>query len=315
MEQRSLPIEVGDRAQNGGPPAVLDGGLATELERRGADLSDRLWSARLLVDDPDLIREVHLDYFRAGAQVATTATYQASLAGFAARGIDPARAAELMRRAVRLARSARDQADRGGLLIAASIGPYGAMRADGSEYTGEYAGASVDDLIRFHRPRIDALAATGPDLFAAETIPSMPETEALAFVLSEVPEIPSWVSFSCRDGARIADGTFIEDAARMAASVPSVIAVGINCTPARLVTPLLTRLYKAVPIPLIVYPNAGGRWDASRRAWSDDAKTVPEDLTQAANTWLGWGVRWVGGCCGFGVRAIEALARSVAHTA
>ena len=296
-------------------PVILDGGLATELERRGADLSDRLWSARVLIDDPDLIREVHRDYFRAGAVVATTATYQASEAGFAAHGIDRSHAADLMRRAVSLARSARQEADRDGLLVAASLGPYGAMLADGSEYTGDYGDASDDELIRFHRSRIEVLAATEPDLFAAETIPSMPETEALAGVLGEFPEIPSWVSFSCRDGASIADGTPIEDAARVAASIPSVVAVGINCTPARLMSPLARRLRNAVSTPVIVYPNAGGRWDATARAWLDDAGTDARSLAEAAEAWLGEGATWVGGCCGFGVDAIEALALGLKHDA
>ena len=296
-------------------PVILDGGLATELERRGADLSDRLWSARVLIDDPDLIREVHRDYFRAGAVVATTATYQASEAGFAAHGIDRSHAADLMRRAVGLARSARQEADRDGLLVAASLGPYGAMLADGSEYTGDYGDTSADELIRFHRSRIEVLAATEPDLFAAETIPSMPETEALAGVLGEFPEIPSWVSFSCRDDASIADGTSIEDAARVAASVPSVVAVGINCTPARLMSPLALRLRNAVSTPVIIYPNAGGRWDATARAWLDDAGTDARSLAEAAEAWLGEGVTWVGGCCGFGVDAIEALALGLKHDA
>jgi homocysteine S-methyltransferase len=247
--------------------------------------------------------------------VATTASYQASEAGFAAHGIDRSRAADLMRRAVSLARSARQEVDRAGLLVAASLGPYGAMLADGSEYTGDYGNTSDDELIRFHRSRIEVLAATEPDLFAAETIPSMPETEALAVVLGEFPEIPSWVSFSCRDGASIADGTPIEDTARVAASIPSIVAVGINCTPARLVSPLARRLRSAVSTPVIVYPNAGGRWDATARAWLDDAGTGARSLAEGAEAWVGEGATWVGGCCGFGVDAIEALALGLRNDA
>jgi homocysteine S-methyltransferase len=294
-------------------PVILDGGLATELEWRGADLSDRLWSARLLIDDPDLIRDVHLDYFRAGADVATTATYQASYAGFTARGIDRDTATALMHRAVTLARSARDEADRDGLLIAASLGPYGAMLANGSEYTGDYGDASYDGLVEFHRSRLDVLATAIPDVLAVETIPSMPETEAVAEALEEIPGIPSWVSFSCRDGERISDGTLIDDAARLAASVRSVVAVGVNCTPMRLIMPLLERLRSAVPIPLIVYPNAGGRWDAGRRSWTDAGESEPGDLADAAGGWVDRGARWVGGCCGFGVEAIETLAGAAPH--
>jgi homocysteine S-methyltransferase len=301
---------------------ILDGGLATELENRGEDLSDQLWSARLLIDDPALIRAVHRDYFGAGAKVAITATYQASADGFAAHGIDRGHADNLMRLAVRLAREAAEDGHSAAdddLMVAASIGPFGAALADGSEYTGDYGDTSVDRLIEFHRTRTQVLAATEPDLFAVETIPSLPEAEALATVLGEVPEIPAWVSFSCRDGEHIADGAPIGAAARVAASIPTVVAVGVNCTPGRFITPLLQRLQDATPLPAVVYPNAGGRWNATDRRWSDDAPlgrpggqaADPSTLAQAALTWIDEGARWVGGCCGFGVDAIETLARSL----
>jgi homocysteine S-methyltransferase len=294
---------------------VVDGGLATELERRGEDLSDHLWSARLLIDDPEMIRRVHSDYYGAGAQVAITATYQASVEGFAERGIDRDHAEDLMRLAVRLAHEAADDADDQhdrNLVVAASIGPFGATLANGSEYTGDYGDMPIDHLIEFHRARTQVLATTEPDLFAIETIPSFPEIEALAIVMSEVPEIPAWVSFSCRDGERLADGTPIGDAARVAASIPSVVAVGVNCTPGRFISTLLQRLDDATPLPAVVYPNAGGRWDASRRRWTDDGSQNTDALAEAAPTWIEAGVRWVGGCCGFGVDAIAALSLSLA---
>ena len=128
-------------------------------------------------------------------------------------------------------------------------------------------------------------------------------------VLAALPDVPAWVSFSCRDEAHIADGTPIEDAARIVAAVPSVVAIGVNCTPGRFITPLLHRLRDATPLPAVVYPNAGGRWDASARRWSDDAETGPRDLAAAAGSWAREGATWIGGCCGFGVDAIEELAR------
>ena len=297
---------------------LLDGGLATELERRGQDLGDLLWSARLLIDDPAQIGAVHRDYFDAGAQVATTATYQASADGFAARGIDQARGEDLMRRAVALAREAAGSATRSAsagagpdLLVAASIGPFGATLADGSEYTGDYGDTSIERLTEFHRGRTMVLAGAEPDLFAVETIPSLPETEALAGVLGEIPEIPAWVSFSCRDGRHIADGTPIETAARIAGSIPSVIAVGVNCTPGRFITPLLRRLRRSTTLPAVVYPNAGGRWNAAKRRWNSGLTHDPLALAHAAPAWIGDGAYWVGGCCGFGVDAIETLAGAI----
>jgi homocysteine S-methyltransferase len=149
-------------------PLVLDGGLATQLERLGADLRDELWSARLLIDDPGLIRRVHLDYFEAGADLAITASYQASFEGFARRGIDRAQAVRLLHRSVAIAReAAAEHASKTGTipLVAASIGPYGAVLADGSEYDGRY-GKTVDELIEFHRPRIEVFLDAEPDLLA-----------------------------------------------------------------------------------------------------------------------------------------------------
>ncbi len=297
--------------QIGRDPVILDGGLATELERRGAELSDRLWSAALLIDDPEAIRQAHLAYFRAGAQVAITATYQASVEGFASRGIQTAQAEDLMRRAVRLARSARDEAGSADDRVAASLGPYGAFLADGSEYTGAYGETTEADLVGFHRSRVDVLADAGAELFAVETIPSLAEISALARVLGEVPEVPAWVSFSCRDGATISDGTPIETAAAVAASIPSVVAVGVNCTPTRFISQLITRLRSSVPTPVVVYPNAGGRWDAQSRTWVGEGRSVPTDLADASNAWLDAGALMIGGCCGFGSDAIDALARSM----
>ncbi len=294
---------------------ILDGGLATELERRGADLSDQLWSARLLIDDPQMIRAVHHDYFDAGAQVAITATYQASADGFARRGIDRGQSEDLMRLAVRLAREAAGEHPPDGAMVAASVGPFGAALADGSEYTGDYGDTSIERLTEFHRARTMVLADAEPDLLAVETIPSLPEAEALATVLGEVPEIPAWVSFSCRDGEHIADGTSIATAARIAASIPSVVAVGVNCTPGRFISSLLRRLRQVTSLPAVVYPNAGGRWNAVERRWNDDTARDPAALAHAAPAWIDGGARWVGGCCGFGVNAIEALTSVIANPA
>ncbi len=145
---------------------IVDGALATELERRGADLHDPLWSAKCLLERPDLIREVHLDYLKAGADIVTTATYQATFEGFGGRGIGYEGAARSMRDAVALAIAARDEFwseplrrdERLWPLVAASVGPYGAMLADGSEYRGRY---SIDDrgLAEFHRPRLEVSPA------------------------------------------------------------------------------------------------------------------------------------------------------------
>lgn len=266
---------------------VLDGGLATELERRGADLRDELWSARVLIEEPDLIRQVHEAYVAAGADVAITASYQASYEGFARRGIDRAATDRLLGLSVRLAR------DAGARVVAASVGPYGASLADGSEYVGRY-GRSVDQLIAWHRPRLEALLAAGPDVLAIETIPAIEEAEALVALLDDYPEATAWIAFSCRDEARISDETPFPEAAALAASSPRVAAVGVNCTPPGFVAGLLRSTRDLGP--LIAYPNLGSTWDPVAKAWH--AEGPRPDFGAGAIEWRAAGAVSIGGCCG-----------------
>ncbi|WP_308250701.1 homocysteine S-methyltransferase [Nonomuraea rhizosphaerae] len=269
---------------------VLDGGLATRLEMLGADLSDELWSARLLLEDPALIRRAHADYYAAGADVATTASYQASLPGLVRRGMDETRAERLIRLSVELAGQARDEA--GGGLVAASIGPYGAYLANGAEYTGDY-GLDELGLLSWHRPRWEILASAGADLMACETIPSYPEARALARLLTETPSVKAWVSFSCRDAACLNDGTPIAEAAALFAGNSQVVAVGVNCTAPRHITGLITKLSGGLPV--VVYPNSGETWDAARGRWTGTAD--PLEYGQAAEEWQRAGASLIGGCC------------------
>ena len=295
---------------------VLDGGLATELEARGHDLSDRLWSARLLLTDPAAIEDVHLAYYRAGAQVATTASYQASVEGFAAAGVDRAGALGLIALSVALARRARDRhragttGDERLLLVAGSVGPYGAMLADGSEYRGDYDPGPAA-LAAFHRPRIEALVEAGADLLAFETIPTIREAEVLVRLLDEVAT-PAWLSFSCRDAATTSAGEPIVDAMALG-DHPRLVAVGVNCTAPRHLPALLAAAAEATDRPLIAYPNGGDRWDASKRHWVADGGGGAYDPAAVAS-WTALGATWLGGCCGTGPREIDELARRLAPT-
>lgn len=285
-------------------PLVLDGGMATELERGGADLRDALWSARLLKDDPGSIRRVHEAFFDAGADVAISASYQASFSGFADRGIEAEEAASLMRLSVALAReaAAADGSDR---LVAASVGPFGATLADGSEYRGDY-GLSAGALAMFHRPRFETLLEAEPDLLAIETIPSIVEAEALVTLLEDYSEARAWISFSCRDGACISDGTPFADAVALAASSDRVIAVGVNCTPPGFIPSLLDGAESTKP--LLVYPNVGSTWDAASRSWILEGERP--DPGASAATWRSAGATIVGGCCGTTPDDIRAIAAS-----
>lgn len=288
---------------------VLDGGLATELEARGADLRDSLWSAKLLIENPDLIRDVHAAYFDAGADVAISASYQASFIGFAERGIQHEDAEDLMRLSVLLAREAREAAGGNGQVVAASIGPYGAVLGNGAEYTGDY-GRTIEELLEFHLPRMQVLAEAGADILAIETIPSILEAEALVRALAAVPDARAWMSFTCRDGDRICDGTPFEQAVRTASSSPQVVAIGVNCTAPHDITSLIEIAAANTELPIVVYPNRGAFWDAVRHSWVDPPRQDPRPTLQPVE-WAEHGARLIGGCCGIGPTQISEIATAL----
>lgn len=281
---------------------VMDGALATELETRGADLNDPLWSARVLLENPALIREVNDAYLQAGADMATSATYQASFEGFAARGIDADGAERLMRLSVRIAIEARDAywATRTDVdatlrpLVVASVGPYGAFLADGSEYRGNYD-VTEDDLVAWHRPRLAVLADSGADLLAFETIPCAAEARAILRLLDELPESRAWISFSARDGEHISSGESFASVAQLVGAHAQVVAVGINCTPPEHVESLIRAARAVTETRIAVYPNSGERYVPGERRWETGAACAP--FAELAATWLAAGATMIGGCC------------------
>ncbi|MEU5590328.1 homocysteine S-methyltransferase [Streptomyces chrestomyceticus] len=289
-------------------PLVLDGGLSNQLESAGHDLGDALWSARLLAEEPDAVVAAHRAYYEAGAQVAITSSYQATFEGFAARGIGATEAAGLLRRSVELAREAARQATAGGvagpLYVAASAGPYGAMLADGSEYRGAY-GLSVAELERFHRPRLEVLAAAGPDVLALETVPDADEARALLRAVRGLG-VPAWLSFSAA-GDRTRAGQPLADAFALAADVPEVVAVGVNCCTPEDADRAVAVAARAAGKPVVVYPNSGESWDARARAWCG----TPAFSADRVAAWTAAGARLVGGCCRVGPEGVAALARQL----
>jgi homocysteine S-methyltransferase len=295
------------------PVMVLDGALATELEWRDCDLDDPLWSARVLIEQPELIKQVHAEYFAAGADCATTATYQASFEGFARRGLARSEAAALMRLAVRLATEARDvlwsdPANRQGRprpLVAASIGSYGAYLADGSEYSGEYE-LSEQELMAFHRPRLAVLAESEADILACETIPSLLEARALAKLLTEFPGREAWMSFSARDGTHTSHGERIADCAAELNRYDQVVAIGVNCTAPRFVADLVAACREATEKPILAYPNSGEAYDPAGHCWTGPDEV--DSLVELAQTWYARGARIIGGCCRTTPADIRALA-------
>lgn len=288
-----------------GMPIILDGALATYLETLGADISGALWSAEILIANPSLIKKTHLDYYRAGANVAITASYQASLDGLVKHlELSEQDAKNVVKKSVELAQEARSQyiteanADVGDkLFVAGSVGPYGAFLADGSEYRGDYI-VPKEQMKSFHRGRIQALVEAGVDILACETIPSKAETEALIDLLtSEFPSSEAWFSFTLRDGSHISDGTHLSEIAALFKGVKQVVSLGFNCVPDDVALVALQELKPLVKEgTMVVYPNSGEQWNAKAREWKGK-RTEGSTLAKKTEEWRNAGAGLVGGCC------------------
>jgi homocysteine S-methyltransferase len=284
------------------PALVIDGALATELERRGYNLKDDLWSAKILLEQPEAIQQLHYDYFKAGADCVITASYQATVEGFMKRGLNEREAINLIKKSVQLAIAARDEfwADesnhvgRSKPFIAASVGPYGAYLANGEEYIGNY-GLTEKELMDFHRPRMKALIEAGADMLACETIPSLIEAQAIAKLLKEFPNTTAWLSFSARDEQHISEGQSFADCVKELETNPQIAALGINCTSPKYIPSLIRAGKEKTNKPILVYPNLGEGYDATKGDWAGAPAT--ESFGEEAKLWYQAGARMIGGCC------------------
>jgi homocysteine S-methyltransferase len=292
---------------------VLDGGMATELERKGFNLDGPLWSAHVLRSSPETIATVHREYLEAGADCLLTASYQVSTEGFQEIGFDAQDAAEAatnaLRTSVALAEKVRSEYQAGSprrVWIAASLGPYGAMLHNGAEYHGNYD-CSFDDLVGFHRRRIVVLAQTNADFLAFESVPSLKEARAILAALQPYPDLAAYLSFTCRDGIHVSHGETLRACAELLDAQPQVIGIGVNCTAPELIGSLIGELAKVTSKPIIVYPNSGEGWDAVHRCWQGDGQI--QAFGELAGRWRSAGARWIGGCCRTGPEHVRAVAR------
>jgi homocysteine S-methyltransferase len=290
---------------------IIDGALASELQRRGCDLNDSLWSAKVLIEQPDLIRQVHYDYFNAGADCATTASYQASPLGFTQKGISLAESIALIKKSVALAQQAKQEyLNRTGinklLFVAGSVGPYGAYLANGSEYTGDYQ-LSDDEFIEFHQIRIQALIDAKVDILACETLPNFAEIKTLTNLLQQYPTMTAWFALTLKDANHLSDGTPLDNVIDYLNHIDQVVSVGINCIALEDVTEALMVLQTLTTKPLIVYPNSGEQYDPTTKQWQQNHQHNCTFKNQLP-AWLKLGAKLIGGCCQTTPNDIEQIA-------
>lgn len=287
-------------------PIIIDGGLSNVLEAKGCDLNHSLWTAKLLNESPEVLIETHMDYIAAGAQILATASYQASFPGLLAEGYTKQEATDLMVKSVSLVEKAieRSSVDRP-IWIAASIGPYGAYLADGSEYRGDY-GISKEALTEFHQERIEVFENSNADILAFETIPSLLEAEVIAELLQNSSK-SAWVSFSCQNESLINDGASIEAAASKFLQQPKVFALGINCTHPKYILELIQKLKKTTDKKVLVYPNSGEVYNPNSKTWL--ALSEPLAFAELAQEWIKEGADLIGGCCRIGPQHIKQVSQ------
>ncbi len=281
---------------------IIDGAFGTELERKGYDINDSLWSAKFLMEKPEAIGEVHKDYLEAGSDCVTTASYQASFEGFMKRGLSEQEAKSLIQSSIKIAQNVRDtfwadeknRLKRQKPLVAASVGPYGAYLADGSEFKGNY-GLSIEELIAFHRKRMQTLIEAKPDLLACETIPCLIEAKALCKLLEEFPDTYAWMSFSAKDGKHINSGESVGECAQFLETQKQIVAIGINCTAPQHIESLISEIKAVTNKPIIVYPNGGSTYNALTKTWDGLSKSAT--YGKMVHSWYENGASIIGGSC------------------
>ncbi|NME66637.1 homocysteine S-methyltransferase [Flammeovirga aprica] len=293
-------------------PLILDGGLSNALEQEGADLNHHLWSAKLLIEQSEMIEKVHYNYLRAGARCIITSSYQATIDGFLKEGKSNTESIELLKQTTALAVNAKNkflqEQPKEKIFIAGSIGPYGAFLADGSEYRGNY-NKSVEELVAFHQKRFSIIDNTAIDFLACETVPSFDEVKAIATLLKSAKH-KGWISCSCKDGMHLNDGTPIREVAEFLKEEANVYAMGVNCTKPIYISSLIKEIRKAnKEIKIVVYPNSGQVYHTDTKTWSGISD--PHHCGMMAQEWVKLGADIVGGCCQMGYTHIKAMSESI----
>ncbi len=291
---------------------IIDGALGTQIQRNGHNVNDSLWSAKFLDENPKVIKDVHIQYLNAGADIIITSSYQASFEGFLKKGFTQEKAVELLKLSINIAIEARDdfwekcdQQNRIKPLVAASIGPYGAYLADGSEYSGDYKISDIE-LKDFHKKRLEVLIQTKPDIYAFETIPSKNEAKILCDLIEDFNIKNSWISFSAKNENFTNAHDEIVEAIKYLNNCHSLGAVGINCTAPQYIPQLIENIKSSTNKPIVIYPNGGSKYNPITKNW-EKGEISPIEYSKMAHLWFEKGATIIGGCCETGPEEIKQI--------
>lgn len=290
---------------------IIDGSMSRLLEAQDIQTNHKLWTALALIEAPEAVYQVHKRYFDAGANIAITDSYQASVKSFADLGYSESEAIALIKKSVQLAQQAKADAKAPQTKwVAGSVGPYGAYLSNGSEYTGNYHIADTE-MYAFHETRIKALVEAGVDLLAIETIPRLDELSVILSIVAQF-DVPALASISLKDTTHMANGDDLKDFQALVEADPTVVAYGINCIAPKAVAPTIEQLAKHATKPLLAYPNSGAIFDPVSKTWSEEVNTKAIFSIEAKD-WHQKGAKLIGGCCCASDSDIATLASTFKH--
>lgn len=277
-----------------GEVVLIDGGTGTELEARGVPMHETAWAGAAVLDHQDVVRGVHEDFIRAGAEVIITNTFSSNRLVLEPAGFGD-QVVEINRRAARIAREARDTAAERPVLIAGSLSPHGARGVPDPQPDPEF-------VLSCFREQVAVQAEAGVDLFALEMIPSAYYGRPAAQAAVE-SGLPVWLGMTTESG----DGGFLPEQA-LAALVddlvqPGVSAVNVMHTDINDVHPALDQIEREWEGTLGAYAHYGD-WIPPNWIFKE---ITPEQYLVAARTWVERGVQIIGGCCGIRPSHIQRL--------
>lgn len=280
---------------------IMPCGTGTELQRRGYSTTLPLWSASANLEGWDLLREIHADNFRAGADICVTNTFRTTTRTYKKTGGEN-RARESLKRAVAAAKDAQKAVPERRTYIAGSF-------ATLEDCYSPHLVPSNTELQQEHGEQADWLAAEGVDYLLPETINSVREAKYMARAASDTG-LPFMITFVVDANAKLLDGGDITEALEET-DVPGRMAVGLNCRPVDVIDAALPKLMKVYDGTVGAYANGFGHpHDDLGWLFEENADSI-ERYARSAREWAARGVRIIGGCCGTTPAYIEALARTL----
>ena len=281
---------------------LLDGSMSFPMEQLGYNLKNKLWTGKALINNPDLIKDIHKGYIDAGADFISTSTYQISFDRLKNMGYQSEEIKKIFQKSVDIVKDAIEESKlKKEIKIVGSFGPYASYDPEASEYIGEYDSTDIE-IKKFHLNNIRIIEETDLDIILYETIPCLREIKILSEALSHsTKEI--WISITCNEEMEFRDGSSFKDACEIISKIEKITTMGINCFSPLLVKKAIDLLKKYSNKKILIYPNSGEIYNPKERFWTGNN----EFNNSMIKNWLSLYPDIIGGCCRIGYDDIKKM--------